>query len=163
MSQNERDKELRILEASERSGEASKIAESRERVEKERADPEVPAKATRRRFTARYKFRILEQTDSCQEGEVGGLLRREGIYYSNLQTWRRQREEGTLKALTPRKRGRKSIPANPLNPQVKQLQRENRKLKRQLEKAEIMLDIQKKVSHLLGISLESSDDSEDES
>ena len=75
----------------------------------------------------------------------------------------RQREEGTLQALTPRKRGRKSKPVNPLDHQLRQVQAENRKLKRKLEKAEIMLDIQKKVSHLLGISLESSSENEDES
>ena len=163
MTQNERDKELRILEASERSGETSKIAGSREGVEKGRVDPEVPAKATRRRFSARYKLRILELTDACETGQVGALLRREGLYYSNLETWRRQREEGTLQALTPRKRGRKAKLANPLGPQVTQLEKENRKLKRQLEKYEAMLDLQKKVSHILGISLESNEEIEDES
>ena len=84
-------------------------------------------------------------------------------FTGNLQDWRRQREEGTLQALTPRKRGRKSKPVNPLDHQLRQVQAENRKLKRKLEKAEIMLDIQKKVSHLLGISLESSSENEDES
>jgi transposase-like protein len=161
---NENDQGMRILEASERSGEASKIAAERQgQREKPRSDPEVPAKATRRRFTARYKLRILEQTDACETGEVGALLRREGIYYSNLQTWRRQREEGTLEALKPHKRGRKSKPVNPLEPEVRHLQVENRKLKRKLEKYEAMLDLQKKVSKLLGISLASSEENEDES
>ncbi len=162
--ENKSDKRLMILEASERSEEVSKIAVERTEPEKVllRPDPEVPAKATRRRFSARYKLRILEQADGCESGEVGALLRREGLYWSNLQTWRRQRAEGTLQALTPRKRGRKSKPFNPLDAQVKQLQAENRKLQRKLEKAEIMLDIQKKVSHLLGISLESSSENEDE-
>lgn len=139
------------------------FAAKRERAEEGRADPEVPAKATRRRFTARYKLRILEQTDACETGQIGALLRREGLYYSNLETWRRQREEGTLQALTPRKRGRKSKPVNPLSPQIRELEKENRKLKRQLEKFEAMLDLQKKVSHILGISLESSEEGEDES
>ncbi len=144
--ENKSDKRLMILEASERSGEVSKIAVERTEPEKVllRPDPEVPAKATRRRFSARYKLRILEQADGCESGEVGALLRREGLYWSNLQTWRRQRAEGTLQALTPRKRGRKSKPFNLLDAQVKQLQAENRKLQRKLEKAEIMLDIQKK-------------------
>lgn len=163
MTKTKDDRNLRILEASERSGEASKIAAERRQGEPDRADPEVPAKATRRRFSARYKLRILEQTDACEEGQVGALLRREGLYYSNLQTWRRQREEGTLQALTPRKRGRKSKPVNPLKPQIRQLEKENRKLKRQLEKYQAMLDLQKKVSNILGISLESSEESEDES
>lgn len=161
MIDNNSHKKLRALEVSDRRGEVSQTAS--QRTEPDRPNPEVPAKATRRRFSARYKLRILEQSDGCQSGEVGALLRREGLYWSNLQTWRRQREEGTLKALTPRKRGRKSKPVNPLEPQVKQLQAENRKLRGKLEKAEIMLDIQKKVSHLLGISLESSSDNEDES
>ena len=78
MMKNEKENASRTLEASERSGEASKIAAKRERAEEGRADPEVPAKATRRRFSARYKLRILEQTDACETGQVGALLRREG-------------------------------------------------------------------------------------
>ena len=165
MIENRRDKKLRILETSERSGEVSKIAAEGTDPDRglSRPNPEVPAQATRRRFSARYKLRILEQTDGCESGEVGALLRREGLYCSNLQTWRRQRAEGTLQALSPRKRGRKSQPFNPLDAQVKQLQAENRKLHRKLEKAEIMLDIQKKVSDLLGISLESSSENEEQS
>ncbi len=163
MIENRSDKKLRILETSERSGEVSKIAAEQTEPDKIRPNPEVPAKATRRRFSARYKLRILEQADGCESGEVGALLRREGLYWSNLQTWRRQREHGTLQALTPRKRGRKAKPVNPLDRQLRQVQAENRKLKRKLEKAEIMLDIQKKVSHLLGISLASSSENEDES
>ena len=165
MIENRSDKKLRILETSERSGEVSEIGSEPTEPDKvlRRPDPEVPAKATRRRFSARYKLRILEQADGCESGEVGALLRREGLYWSNLQTWRRQREHGTLQALTPRKRGRKAKPVNPLDRQLRQVQAENRKLKRKLEKAEIMLDIQKKVSHLLGISLESSNENEEES
>ena len=165
MIENRSDKKLRILETSERSGEVSKIGAEQTDPNRilSRPDPEVPAKATRRRFSARYKLRILEQADGCESGEVGALLRREGLYWSNLQTWRRQREHGTLQALTPRKRGRKAKPVNPLDRQLRQVQAENRKLKRKLEKAEIMLDIQKKVSHLLGISLESSNENEEES
>ena len=101
-------------------------------------------KATRRRFSAPYKLRILEQADRCREGELGALLRREGLYWSNLQTWRRQREEGTLQGLAPKKRGPKAKPKNPLSGEVKRLQGENRRLKRKLEQAEIMLEIPKK-------------------
>ena len=159
MIENRSDKKLRILETSERRGEVSKIAAGRTEPEKAlpRPDPEVPAKATRRRFSARYKLRVLES------GEVGALLRREGLYWSNLQTWRRQREHGTLQALTPRKRGRKAKPVNPLDHQLRQVEAENRKLKRKLEKFEAMLDLQKKVSQLLGISLASSEENGDES
>lgn len=116
-------------------------------------DPEVPEKAKRRRYSARYKQRILKEADQCEPGQVGALLRREGLYWSNLQTWRRQREEGTLAALTPKKRGRKAAPKNPLTGRVKELERENRQLRRKLQRAQIMLEIQKKVSALLGIPL----------
>lgn len=152
------------MEASERSGEASKIGAGTGEVAQPDSvsDPEVPARATRRRFSARYKLKILQQADRCRPGELGALLRREGLYWSNLQTWRRQRQEGTLQALAPRKRGRKAKPVNPLTPEVKRLQRENRRLKRKLEQAEIMLDIQKKASEMMGISLATSRD-EDES
>jgi len=126
-------------------------------------DPEVAEKARRRRFSARYKLKILEQADRCREaGEVGALLRREGLYWSNLQTWRRQRAEGSLVGLSPKKRGRKSAPRNPLAGRVKELERENRGLQRKLQRAEIMLDIQKKASELLGISLETEEDDEDD-
>ena len=141
----------------ERSGEPSQIAgaeQSPGRRESRVPDPEVPEKAKRRRYSAQYKRRILKEADQCREpGEVGALLRREGLYWSNLQTWRRQREEGTLAGLTPRKRGRKPAPKNPLAGRVKDLERENRQLHRKLQRAEIMLDIQKKASELLGIPL----------
>ena len=165
MIENRSDKKLRIVETSERSGEVSTIAAGRTEPDKvlSRPNPEVAAKATRRRFSARYKLRILEQTDGCESGEVGALLRREGLSWSNLQTWRRQREQGTLQALTPRKRGRKAKPVNPLDHQLRHVEAENRKLKRKLEKFEAMLDLQKKVSQLLGISLASSEENGDES
>lgn len=126
-------------------------------------DAEVAEKAKRRRFSARYKLKILEQADRCsQPGEVGALLRREGLYWSNLQTWRRQREEGSLQGLSPKKRGRKSAPHNPLAGRVKELERENQRLKRKLQRAEIMLDIQKKASELWGIPLETAENEEDD-
>ena len=78
------------MEASERSGEASKIGAEKAAQPDTPPDPEVPAKATRRRFSAKYKLKILRQADQCGPGEVGALLRREGLYWSNLQTWRRQ-------------------------------------------------------------------------
>ncbi len=117
-------------------------------------DPEVPAIPKRRRYTAEYKLEILKKADACKEpGELGALLRREGLYHSNLITWRRQREEGALKALRPQKRGRKASPKNPLAPRVAELERENRQLERRLKQAETIIEIQKKTSELLGIPL----------
>ena len=118
-------------------------------------DPEVVVKAERRRFTAEYKRRILQAADACtQPGEVGALLRREGLYSSHLTTWRGQRERGELQGLTPAKRGPK---ADPQAAEVARLQRENDRLQAQLERAELIIDVQKKVSQLLGLSLTESD------
>lgn len=116
-------------------------------------DPEVAEKKPRRRFTAKYKLRILHEADNCTEpGQLGALLRREGLYSSNLTTWRRQREKGILNGLTPKKRGRKNKPKNPLADQVARLEKENRKLRLKLKQAETIIDVQKKVSQMLGIS-----------
>lgn len=115
-------------------------------------DPEVEEKPKRRRFTASYKLKILREADQCLEwGELGALLRREGLYYSNLQTWRRSRERGERAALSEKKRGRKSKPQNPLSKENLQLKRENERLKVDLKKARIIIDVQKKISDLLGI------------
>jgi transposase len=117
-------------------------------------DPEVEAKATRRRFSAQYKLKILAQLDKCtNSNEVGALLRREGLYSSHLTLWRRQREEGLLSALTPKKRGRKQKETNPLAKEVARLERDNERLQARLKQAEIIIEVQKKVSQLLGISL----------
>lgn len=119
-------------------------------------DPEVVAKPARRRYTADYKFRILREADRCtRPGEVGSLLRREGLYSSLLTTWRRQREQGALKALQAKKRGRKSQKADPLARKVAELERENARLQGRLKQAETIIDFQKKVSELLGIPLKS--------
>jgi len=116
-------------------------------------DPEVAEKKPRRRFTAKYKLRILQEADNCTKpGQLGALLRREGLYSSNLVTWRRQREKGILNGLTPKKRGRKNKPKNPLAGQVARLEKENRKLRLKLKQAETIIDVQKKVSQMLGIS-----------
>lgn len=141
-------------ERSERSVEPSQAPAAGRGEDARVPDPEVVEKAKRRHFSARYKLRILRQADACERsGELGALLRREGLYWSNLQTWRRQREQGTLEALKPKKRGRKAAQRNPLSAEVKRLERENRQLKRKLEQVEIMLEIQKKVSELLEIPL----------
>jgi hypothetical protein len=115
-------------------------------------DPEVPAKPQRRQFTADYKRSILDQAEAChQKGALGALLRREGLYSSHLTTWRRQREQAEQQALAPQKRGRKST-VNPLAKENQRLRTENVRLARRLEQAEIIIDVQKKVSALLGIS-----------
>ena len=113
-------------------------------------NPEVVAKAKRRRFTADYKQSILEQADQATEsGGIGALLRREGLFSSHLTTWRRERKAGVLQALTPHKRGPKSK-RNPLAEENQKLQRDNQRLAEQLRKAEIIIDVQKKVAALLG-------------
>ncbi len=124
-------------------------------------DPEVPEKKRRRKFTAKYKLSILSQTDSCSEpGQIGALLRREGLYSSHLTTWRRQKEEGLLDALSPKKRGRKKKPTNPLADKVARLEKDNRRLQQKLKQAELIIEAQKKMSEILGISqnLEESDE-----
>lgn len=121
-----------------------------------RADPQVPAKATRRQFSAEYKRRILREAEAATEpGELGALLRREGLYSSNLITWRRQRSRGELAALSPKRRGRKAKAVNPLTKRVAELERDKRRLARKLERAELLLEIQKKASQLLQIPLRS--------
>ena len=121
-------------------------------------DPEVTERATRRRFTAEYKLRILREADACKgDGDIGSLLRREGLYSSQLAAWRRQRDEIAKRDLKARKRGPK---AKGVDPRVKQLERENTRLKRRLEEAETIIDFQKKLSKLLGISLKPNDNDE---
>ena len=116
-------------------------------------DPEVRETKPRRKFTAKYKLTILEKADACtQPGQLGVLLRREGLYYSNLTTWRRQREQGILEAMSPKKRGRKKIERNPLSRELALLQRENEQFKNKLKKAHTIIEVQKKVSEILGIS-----------
>lgn len=123
-----------------------------------RPDPEVIAGAKRRSFTAAYKLRILAQADAgaAQPGAIGALLRREGLYSSHLVTWRRERQAGILKGLTPHKRGPKSK-RNPQDEEVQKLRRENLRLTEELHKAEIVIDVQKKVGALLGWPLPKAD------
>ncbi len=114
------------------------------------ADPEVPEKASRRKFTADYKLRILREAETCQHaGQRGALLRQEGLYSSHLTTWRRQAERGTLQALSPRRRGPKARTPNPLMKRVATLERENQHLRHQLKQAETIIEVQKKISEIL--------------
>lgn len=124
-----------------------------------RPDPEVVANAKRRTFTAEYKLRILAEADAAQPGAIGALQRREGLYSSHLTTWRHERQTGILKGLTPHKRGPKSK-RNPQEEQMQKLHRENQRLTEELRKAEIVIDIQKKVGALLGWPLAKADPEE---
>ena len=122
-------------------------------------DSEVPAKAKRRRFPAEYKRGVLREADAARDaGEIGTLLRREALYSSHLNTWRRQRERGELAGLAPKRRGRKQKAVNPLAKRVAELERDKRRLERKLKQAELLLEIQKKASQLLEIPLASRDD-----
>lgn len=121
--------------------------------------PEVPEKAKRRNFDAAYKLRILGEADNLTElGQLGELLRREGLYSSHLSSWRRQRDEGSLAGLAPKQRGRKAKRKDPLTQEVDKLRRENQRLTERLRQAETIIDVQKKVSEMLGIPLKSPDD-----
>jgi transposase-like protein len=123
-------------------------------------DPEVVAQAQRRHFTAEYKQRILAETDQAKgSGSIGALLRREGLYSSLLATWRREREAGVRQALSPQKRGPKSK-RDPVAEENQQLRREAQRLTEELRKAEIVIDIQKKVATLLGRPLATVDPEE---
>jgi len=119
----------------------------------ERPDPEVLEKPVRRKFSAQYKQRIIEEADACvEQGQLGALIRREGLYSSYLSNWRRQRDAAVRKGLGAKKRGRRPT-KNPLADEVKLLARENDRLKRELGQAKLIIDIQKKTSQLLGITL----------
>lgn len=121
------------------------------------AEPEVVNQAKRRTFTAAYKLRILEELDLCQgQGEIGAVIRREGLYSSHIATWRRQRKAGELAGLSSQKRGPK---VDESAAELKRLQRENERLRKQLWQAELIITAQKK----LAVALESLMESDDES
>lgn len=119
-------------------------------------NPEVTQVAQRRRFSAQYKAKILLKTDACTKpGEISALLRREGLYSSHLSVWRRQRAASELQSLTPKTRGRRPVQKNPLASENARLQTENKRLKFRLKKAEVIIDVQKKVSEMLDFPLDS--------
>ena len=134
---------------------AMPVDESPQGTASPRPDPEVAATPTRRRFTAENTLRILKVADVCTAGgSLGARLRTEGLYASNLTTWRRQRTEGVLSALTPQKRSRKASVQYPLRAENEILRKENARLSTRLKQAELIIDVQKKVSQILGIPLE---------
>src|SRR3972149_2030722 len=123
--------------------------------------PEVPEKAGRRRFEAGYKLRILAEAERCAvAGQLGELLRREGLYSSHLTSWRKQRDAGALEALAPKQRGRKPKRKDSLALERDRLERDNRRLTERLRQAEMIIEVQKKVAELLGIPLASPTDDE---
>jgi len=116
---------------------------------------EVVEKAKRRQYTAEYKLRILHEVDACKgTGEIGALLRREGLYSSLISKWREQRDRGSLEGLAAHKRGPK---ADLRAVEFARLQRENERLRKRLERAELIIDVQKKVAQMLGVPVEEHD------
>lgn len=115
---------------------------------------EVLAKAKRRRFSLEYKRQILREADRCsRRGELGALLRREGLYSSSLSTWRAARDRGELGGQGTRKRGPQAKPPDPGAKRIAEMERENRRLRQRAERAEALVEVQKKLSELLGIDL----------
>jgi transposase len=117
------------------------------------ANSEVSDKAVRRRFTATYKRRILQEAEQCGPGGIAALLRREGLYSSHLTSWRKLRATGEIAGLEPRKRGKKPVPRNPLAGEMQRLTRENQRLQKRLHQAEVIIDVQKKLCDLLGLTV----------
>lgn len=129
----------------------------------ETPDPEVVGRAVRRRFGAAYKQRILAEADAAAgSGEIGRILRREGLYSSQIAAWRKSRSAAERAALRPKKRGPHPAAVNPLQAENAQLRRENAKLQKKLHTAGLMIDLQKKVSQILGITLPVLDESDDD-
>ena len=117
------------------------------------ANPEVNEKPVRRQYEAAYKLRILEEADRCTEpGQLGALLRREGLYSSHLTNWRRLREKGSLQSLGLKKRGRKAKRKDATTQELERLRRENRRLAERLRQAETIIEVQKKVSEIVGLT-----------
>lgn len=123
-------------------------------------DPEVRPQAERRRFSASYKLKIVQQAELCKDpGEVGALLRREGLYASHLSKWRKLHKKGALEGLGA-PRGRKPDPETATRQRLRELEKENQHLRGKLRQAEAIIEVQKKVSEILGIQLAPNDDSE---
>lgn len=124
------------------------MTEEQNSKSEERTETEVVAKPKRRQHTAEYKLRILRELDECAgKGEVGAILRREGLYSSLISKWREQREQGSLNGLGGQRRGPR---VDPNAAELARLQRENKRLKEKLERAELIIDVQKKVARLIG-------------
>jgi len=122
-------------------------------------ETEVVAKAARRRFTAAEKLRVLREADGCTKpGELSALLRREGLYSSHLSGWRAARKRGELAGLTPRPRGPQARPVDPRDKKIAELERETRRLQARLERAEGLIELQKKAAEILRLLPPESDE-----
>lgn len=122
-------------------------------------ESEVEAQPQRRRFSAAYKLQILEEADRCTgPGELGSLLRREGLYSSHLAAWRKARREGSLSSLS-RKRGPKRK-ADGSRQELERLRKENLRLRKELDRAKTIISVQKKLSEMVGIELKDSESDE---
>jgi len=118
-------------------------------------ETEVVAKTQRRRFTAEYKRRIVREADRCTTpGAIGALLRREGLYSSHLATWRAARDRGELEGLAPKRRGPKVVTPDPRDKKIAEQEREIGKWRKRAERAEALVEVQKKVAALLGTPLD---------
>lgn len=115
-------------------------------------DPEVVGRPVMRHFSAEYKRRMVEEAARCKPGELGAMLRREGLYSSVLTRWRKQYAAGVLSGLSGKAPGPKPRPVGAVAAEMTRLERENRRLQRQLEKAELIITFQKKACELLGIT-----------
>jgi transposase len=125
------------------------------KVSEKMPETEVVEKAQRRQYTAEYKLRILQEVEACKEkGEIGALLRREGLYSSLIYKWREQRNRGSLEGLSAHKRGPK---VDSQAVEIARLQRENERLRKRLDQAELIIDVQKKVAQMLGVPVEEQD------
>jgi transposase-like protein len=114
-------------------------------------DPEVLERPRRRKFSAEYKLKILREAERAKDsGQLGAVLRTEGLYTSNLTTWRRQCDRGALAGLAPKKRGKKAKPVDARDTRMRELERDNERLRKRLAQAETIIEVQKKVSELLG-------------
>jgi len=121
------------------------------------ADPEVVERAARRRFTPQYKLKILREAERCSTpGEVGALLRREGLYSSNLSAWRKQREAGAFASMSATKRGRQPK-LSAQDKELARLRQELERLRKKLGQAEKIIEVQKKLSEVLGVSLDTAE------
>ncbi len=115
-------------------------------------NPEVEPRPSRRTYSAKFKLQILKETDALPQGETGAYLRRKGLYWSNLATWRQQREQGQLVGLSPKKRGPAPRPEALRSERLAQLERENARLRHKLERAEKIIEVQKELAELLGLN-----------
>lgn len=123
-------------------------------------NPEVLPRAKRRTFTAEYKLRILQEVDACSKpGEIGALLRREGLYSSHLTDWRRQRDAGQLQGLSAKRRGRKAK-RDARAAEMEALRKENERMRHQLQQAELIIAAQKKLAEALQIALDETETDE---